>query len=266
MKLVKQLKVLRGITGIRIKIGLTQLALARYLGVSKSTISMVENDKRRLPEDALMRITRLEIDYFAHQQQSTDLAFSLPVYQESSTEIVIRQQKEKLHRTTLTELRSKLRLVEASYRETLEQLANLEKVLVYVAGQTTDLGSSGLLETKQKLLKKLKRSDLQSQAKLQGRIAMMEIIIAAETPAEQQQMVNEENHSNEVNDSIRNISAPPLQKDRKAYDFHLVNRFLEKVEQDSTVLLRQIKKEPALLLPMRFERRNSIPLLHVNYS
>ena len=45
---------------MRVALGLTQLALAEILGVSKSLISMVENDKRHLPFKALVSLGEME--------------------------------------------------------------------------------------------------------------------------------------------------------------------------------------------------------------
>ena len=61
MKYRKQVRILQGVTAIRIKLGLTQLALAQYLGISKSLVSMVENGHRSLPTAALIKISELEM-------------------------------------------------------------------------------------------------------------------------------------------------------------------------------------------------------------
>ncbi len=62
MKAAKKQKVLDGVTKVRIHLRMTQEVLARYIGVSKSLISMVENGHRKLPADALEIIFNLEND------------------------------------------------------------------------------------------------------------------------------------------------------------------------------------------------------------
>jgi transcriptional regulator with XRE-family HTH domain len=286
MKLSKQMKVLSCVTGIRIKIGATQLALAQYLGVSKSTISMVENNKRRLPETALNRITRLEIEFFAHQQQQKGTAFTLPAYQESPLEIVIRQQQEKLNRSILVELQSKLRLMTIRYRELLEQVDHLEQVLAFATKQESGFSLSSLEEAKPMLLKKLKRCDRLAQAKLEGKIAMMEIIVAAAQPAEDKEDVSEQIQQIagkpalpqapviSINDIHLQIPAKAcdtgnryfFKNYKKHEDPHQVNTILQALTDDQKCKAGQTLFTAMPLPALHFERLNSIPLPYVNYS
>jgi transcriptional regulator with XRE-family HTH domain len=49
------------LAAIRERLGLSQVKLAEHLGVSRATIGMTENGKRKLPVAALLKLAKLEI-------------------------------------------------------------------------------------------------------------------------------------------------------------------------------------------------------------
>lgn len=170
------MRVLSGVTAVRVALGLTQLALAEILGVSKSLISMVENDKRRLPVKALVRLAEMEKAVAFSRQQSRKL-----LLEESAAEIKKKQVTHQLRCLDLGLLQYRLKKMRASYVENCSILADLA---AYMEGseRSKEKFAGFMLRQQYKITcARIKRNDLQQQAKLQGRIAMLEIMIAAYT-------------------------------------------------------------------------------------
>lgn len=63
MKAYHQFKKQQGIARLRLKLGLTQEAFAKELGISRSMLSKAENRIRSLPTNALLKLAGLEIKY-----------------------------------------------------------------------------------------------------------------------------------------------------------------------------------------------------------
>ncbi|RYZ24025.1 MAG: XRE family transcriptional regulator, partial [Sphingobacteriales bacterium] len=100
MKMSKKLKVLAGITRIRVKLGWSQQQLACYLGISKSMISMIENGNRQIPPAAFLRLCELE-RLFNTRPELLGKGGAMPVFQESADEKFIRQGREEINRLRL---------------------------------------------------------------------------------------------------------------------------------------------------------------------
>ena len=169
MKTRKKLKLLQGITAIRVKAGITQLALAQYLGISKSLVSMVENNRRSLPLAALLKLSELEQQF----QQGSETPFRLPVYQESTVEAATRSLKETVKRSHLAQLQYRLHKMELLREETLASLQYLHRMQPATAG----LPFTIFEREKQKLLKRLKRCDEMACATIKGKMAMLEMVL-----------------------------------------------------------------------------------------
>lgn len=179
MKLSKKLRVLRGVTHIRVKMGVSQLALAQYLGVSKSTISMVENGHRRLPGAASYKLVELELDFHKRSIQPNDPLYKLPACSESELEKAIRKGRERVNGITLELMRIRLARMTLRYKETLEEIRHLDLVINFAKLQTPAFHLLSLEQARPPLLKKLKRCDAQARAKIEGKIAMLQIVEAS---------------------------------------------------------------------------------------
>lgn len=179
MKYRKKMQVLRGVTALRVKLGISQFVFAQYLGVSKSLISMVENSRRHLPLAAMVKLSQLEMHF--HEQGT------LPAVAEtdsSTGEIaslrkIARQCRENINRLRLSQLGYELQQLKATRQETLEALQHLEAMLTYAAADPNCNSLFFLQQEKRRLLKKLAGCDALAQAKMEGKIAMLEIITAS---------------------------------------------------------------------------------------
>lgn len=171
---------LQGVTAIRVKAGLTQLALARYLGISKSLVSMVENQQRKLPLTALMKLSELEIRF--REQPVTGIPFQVPVYTESEAEVSVRNCKVTIKRCQLNQLQYQLENMEELHKLTLAAFMYLERMQVCgPVPSVTSCGNSFDVE-KKKLQKQLKRCDATARAGIRGKIAMLEIVLQSYEP------------------------------------------------------------------------------------
>jgi transcriptional regulator with XRE-family HTH domain len=169
MKTRKKLKLLQGITAIRVKAGITQLALAQYLGISKSLVSMVENGRRKFPLAALLKLSELELQF--QQQQGSEIPFKLPAYTQSAAEASMRRLKESIKRNYLKQLQYRLKMMEELHEETLASLQYLHRMQKDTAGITFNI----LELEKRKLLKRLERCDETACATIKGKITMLEM-------------------------------------------------------------------------------------------
>lgn len=176
MKLRKKMRVLSGVTAVRVALGLTQLALAEILGVSKSLISMVENDKRHLPFKALVRLAEMEKAVAFSRRQSRKL-----VLEESAAEIRKKQATHQLRCLGLGLLQYRLKEMRDTYVENCYILADLAAYMESSEASKEKFAGFMLRQQYKVTCARIKRNDLQQQAKLRGRIAMLEIMIAAYT-------------------------------------------------------------------------------------
>lgn len=177
MKARKKFHLLQGITAIRVKMGITQQRLAEYLGVSKSLVSMVENGRRRFPFHAFMCLAKLEAAFQNGEIQLPDATvFKRPDQQECPYQCAIRKARERKKEIALEECRFKLMMMEMKYEELMDQLRHLRTVQQFDPGS---FDGRRLEPGIKQLMKKLKSCDIQAQAVIRGKMAMLEIIVAS---------------------------------------------------------------------------------------
>ena len=209
MKLSKQFRVLSGPTAIRIKMGLTQLALAKYLGISKSLVSMIENGNRSLPLAALLKISELEIHFAQLTASGNDAALTLPVYQESATEKTIRMSKEKANQLRLSQKKYELKWMAIKQQEIIRPIRQLDVAMAFENQYGAPGDNNPLAMSRKALLKKLKRCDQQAIAKLEGKIARLEIVIGSYTANPLQEITSENSN---IPEPELSVPAPALQR------------------------------------------------------
>ncbi|MBC7937104.1 MAG: helix-turn-helix transcriptional regulator [Rhizobacter sp.] len=188
MKLSRKLKVLNGVTCIRVRMGITQQALAQYLGISKSLVSMVENNRRTLPFSALKRVSELEINVCEAGVLLGNQGYKLPAYEESVSEKMIREGREEINRLRLKELQFQLNHMITRHQSILAELQHLNLAINVTDSQTSAFGLRSFERGKELLLKKLNRCDQRARAKIEGKIAMLEHIIASYQPQPAEEM------------------------------------------------------------------------------
>lgn len=174
---------LRGVTALRVKMNVSQAVFAQWLGVSKSLISMVENGNRSLPTAALIKISELEIAWEAKTQQSVILPYTEPARPESPRRQQIRTSRENNNRRYRSILQYRLARMKESWQAVLQGFQLIELAMT---SHGKDIGSpsySALQLATLQLHQKLRRCNTQEQAKLEGKIAMTEIVIASYQPA-----------------------------------------------------------------------------------
>jgi transcriptional regulator with XRE-family HTH domain len=174
MKASRQIKLLQGVTAIRVRLGFTQKQFGEYLLISRSTVSMIEGGKRIISAAALRRISQLEISLLKTGYGNAEL-----IGEPGETEKLL-EKKEMLTRERnlllLSELRYKLNRMKMKFEELGEAAYNLRWLLA----ESTDAAQTARFQiARDKVAVKLKRCDRQAQAKLEGRMAQLEIIIAA---------------------------------------------------------------------------------------
>ena len=168
--------VLEGVTGIRVRMGITQETFARYLGISKSLVSMVENKRRSLPFAALTRLSELEISF---QKEQAGKAYAIPDHEETGAEKMIREGRDSINRLRLLQLQSEYDFKMANHDEIILELQQLDKAIDIVRQQGCTASLHIFEAAKTRLLKKLKPFNAKARAKIQGKIAMLQIIMAA---------------------------------------------------------------------------------------
>ncbi|RYD83032.1 MAG: XRE family transcriptional regulator [Sphingobacteriales bacterium] len=170
MKTRKKLQLLQGITAIRVKAGITQLALAQWLGISKSLVSMVENNRRKLPLKALLKLAELEIQL--EQQPACEMPLQLATNTKPALEAK-RQLQQSIKQSQLEQLAYRLKANLQLQASTLASLQYLDSM------QQTSIGLPvEIFEwEKQKLLNRLKRCDETACAKIEGKMMMLEIVL-----------------------------------------------------------------------------------------
>ncbi|MBC7936489.1 MAG: helix-turn-helix transcriptional regulator [Rhizobacter sp.] len=176
MKLSKQIRILRGVTAVRVKMQMTQLAFAHYLGISKSLVSMVENGRRSLPAAALVKITQLEMAFDTARKGHAIMMPATIAINETADQQYIREGREAINRLDLARLQYRLKRMAEKYASSTNALQYLEWAMKLRAPSQE---SGGLELAKQQLMIKLRRCIEPAQAKLKGKIAMLEIILRA---------------------------------------------------------------------------------------
>lgn len=177
MKLRKQLKLLMGITAIRVQQHMTQAELALYLGVSKSLISMVENGHRSLPLSALKKLADLQIRLCkARTAGESDVPST--VVMESPRETTMRPYRKRANRANLAYLKSSLVRMTDRYDSIQQAILQIECLLRFPAGEESVFDIKTWTRHTNQLQQRLDNCGLYAQAKLRGKIAMLETMVA----------------------------------------------------------------------------------------
>lgn len=161
MKRSKKLKILRGVTAVRVKLGLTQLALAQYLGISKSLVSMVENGHRNLSSASLAKLAGLETGIDIEQLPGEESPTDQTPLREPAQVDSFRNARKKINALYILELQYRLNIMNNRCTEITGSLLKLERLLQMQAGQANQV----LVQQHKLLCKKLKSCDETSQAK-----------------------------------------------------------------------------------------------------
>ena len=170
------MRILAGVTAIRIKMQLTQTAFGQLIGVTKTMVSMVENGHRGLSALALQKLSLLELDFLAREAAVTSKpACPIPL-PERERQTFIRETKESINRKQLQELEYELAAMKAQH-------ADLQAATRYIGWANESNFHPGIavvLEAARlRLHKKLRRCSEQAQASHLAKIARLRILTDA---------------------------------------------------------------------------------------
>lgn len=180
MKLSKKLKILRGVTAVRVKLGLTQLALAQYLGISKSLVSMVENGHRNLSSASLAKLAGLETGIDIEQLTGEESPTDQNPLREPAQVDSFRSARKKINALYILELQYRLNIMNNRCTEITGSLLKQERLLQMQAGRANQV----LVQQHKLLCKKLKSCDETARLKLRSKIVMLHLIITGKETAE----------------------------------------------------------------------------------
>ena len=177
MKFSKQIYLLQRVTAVRVRLGLTQKQLGEQIGTSRSTISMVELKVRPLPAAALARLTQLELSLKATHPTNAEIVQTLKKEDEATS--TMKRLARELKQLKLNELKYEQEQMIMTAGDLTTAILNLRQLLAH----TSDPNQvSRLTLALTRLTKKLQRCDEQAQAKLKGKMAKLEITLAASGP------------------------------------------------------------------------------------
>ncbi len=138
----------------RNKIGFSQDEMAKYLSITRSQLTMYENNKRELPTQALLKIAKIEL-FFNQTQQQSALEISLLKTQQTLKKDFLMDCEKKIFLKLLSTQRA-LKKVQKKYQQNLAllQLAQHLQLPNYVVQQAIDdIENYGLLRQLQLELK-----------------------------------------------------------------------------------------------------------------
>ncbi len=179
MKTSKQLKILAGVTRVRIHLGMTQQMFAQYLGVSKSLISMVENGNRQLPAKAMMMICELEnglestTESAEAMPQTIAASAANPANSWQQAELYVKQLR-------LQELQYDYARMNRRYEQLAKSLAHIGQLLNMPDHAASSRGRKILEFQLFKLGQQLKSCDYAARAKKEFQIGLLEQLIKGE--------------------------------------------------------------------------------------
>ncbi len=120
------------VTEIRKKYNLSQYTLADYLGVSRSTLAMIENGKRDLPIEALKKINILASTYEKNTSKRSAAAdVALPAKELAAFRREVKQQLDITNRKAAL-MEEKVLEMENAFQVQLLQCAAINKILANV--------------------------------------------------------------------------------------------------------------------------------------
>ncbi|CAN5886136.1 hypothetical protein BH11BAC4_BH11BAC4_06670 [soil metagenome] len=162
-----------GLAGLRTRLGYTQQQLADQLNISRSLVAMVENKKRSMPADMLIKMASLEIQLAGNKMQQqtvlphpAELEFSMPDIHSPS--LYERALKGRLQSRKLS---AKLERMTGQYQETRKYLELL--TLLLENKEANEDSISWWKASERSCIKKLEKCSLREQALLRNKIALV---------------------------------------------------------------------------------------------
>jgi transcriptional regulator with XRE-family HTH domain len=185
MKMSSKMRILRGPGALRVKLGMSQELFAQYLGIAPSTVSMAELGHRPFPKRALQKLTEMEIALAGKDPEAAGQPLP-PVVATTAQQEFIREKKQQIRRLDLDRARFRLQRMTRQYNEIIDNFAHLQ-LAKQLHGQVQGSQQQRGLERAEMYLKAaLRRCNKEQQSKIEGRIAALEILIAAHEPQVQQ--------------------------------------------------------------------------------
>lgn len=166
-----------GIAGVRLSMGLSQEIFAMELGISRSLLSKVENKKRHLPTDAILKLVALEVNITNSvrpvENNLLQEVLERPVFDKEPFGIKSKV-TEKETRLKIKKMQGRLDTMIACYDQLHQSLHRVEMMLEDKMNSGRFM--PGVLEMhRYKLLRKLNKCDLVYQEILRNEIVLLEI-------------------------------------------------------------------------------------------
>ena len=181
MKFSSKMRILRGPSALRVKMGVSQEVFGQYLDIAASTVSMVELGNRPFPKKALQRLAELEIAW-ANREKGAGVPAKEPNRALPAQQQFIRDTKQNIRKLDLSRAKYELDRMTGQYNEVMESFAYIE-LAKQIHGQEEGSQQKAALERAElSLIGVLRSCNMEQQSKIRGRIARLEIIIAAHEP------------------------------------------------------------------------------------
>ena len=176
-----KMRILRGPGALRVKLGMSQEMFAQYLGIAPSTVSMAELGHRPFPKKALQRLSEMEIALAGKDREAAGKP-TRPVLISTAHQELIREKKQQIRRLDLSRARYRLEHMTLQYNEITGSFAQLQ-LAKQLHGQVEGSQQQRALERAEMYLTAaLRTCNKEQQSKIEGKIAMLEIMIAAHEP------------------------------------------------------------------------------------
>ena len=176
-----KMRILRGPSALRVKMGVTQEVFAQYLGIAASTVSMVELGQRPFPKKALQRLAELEIAW-AKKDEQAGVRSKEPTRALSAQQQYMRDCRQNIRRLKLSRAEYELKRMTEQYNEVMEGFAYVD-LAKKIHGQEEGSQQQAALERAEyALTAALRRCNKEQQSKIEGKIAGLKIVIAAHEP------------------------------------------------------------------------------------
>ena len=175
MKTSKQIKILAGVTRVRIQLGMTQEMLALYIGVSKSLVSMVENGNRQLPVSALKIIHDLE----KALQHPAEAAPATPIKKEVAATPLDSWQQAQLNikQLRLKELQYEYNRMASRYEQLAKSSGHIRHLLSMPGHKASSRATRLLVFQLGKLCDKMQTCNDAARTRKQWQMALLEQLI-----------------------------------------------------------------------------------------
>lgn len=180
MKAFKHYKRLKSATSLRLKLGLSQQAFARQIGISKSLVSMVENGRRSLPTQALLKIAELETTLAALEKSGSASLPGVGRATQKAPGFRNKPMRAKINGMKHSENGVRLARMIERYQKTTDALRKLE-FLLDASGMEMTAAARQLWEISYNdLCVRLRSCDANAQAKLKATLARLEVLVAVQ--------------------------------------------------------------------------------------